>query len=91
MSYTYALLEVSAGTYQEIARKLKKAGYDHAFNADGAIDMHGIAVMPAAPVHDAGLHCTTCQCNKLHPTPPTPENPRSRSWHQNALTEPPKS
>lgn len=31
-----------------------------------------------------GLHCATCQCNKLHLTPPMPGNPRSRSWHQNA-------
>ena len=35
-------------------------------------------------------HCATCQCNKFPPTPPMPENPRSRSWHQNAMTEPPK-
>lgn len=35
-------------------------------------------------------HCVTCQCNKFPPTPPAPENPRSRSWHENALTEKPK-
>ena len=36
------------------------------------------------------MHCPTCQCNKFPPTPPVPENPRSRSWHENALTAPPK-
>lgn len=40
------------------------------------------------PAH--GLHCATCQCNKFPPTPPVPENPRSKSWHENALTAPPK-
>jgi hypothetical protein len=37
------------------------------------------------------LHCATCQCNKIHGTAPMPDNPRSRSWHANAMTEPPKS
>ena len=49
MTYTYALLEVSKATYDEIAEKLKAAGYGHAFHqsADGdrtAIDMHGLAL-----------------------------------------------
>lgn len=35
-------------------------------------------------------HCVTCQCNKIHPTPPVPGNLRSKSWHENALTEKPK-
>lgn len=36
------------------------------------------------------LHCSTCQCPKLHAEAPVPGNPRSRSWHQNALTEKPR-
>lgn len=35
-------------------------------------------------------HCVTCQCNKIHPTPPVPDNPRSKSWHNN-VEEKPKS
>lgn len=47
MSYTYAILDLSPAAYQEIAGKLRAAGYDHAFHQDGGrtvIDMHGIAV-----------------------------------------------
>jgi hypothetical protein len=47
MTYTYAILEVSAAAYEEIAEKLKAAGYQHAFHKDGrdtVIDMHGIAL-----------------------------------------------
>lgn len=45
MTYTYALLDVSGPTYDEIAAKLRAAEYDHAFHEDGAIDMHGIALV----------------------------------------------
>lgn len=51
-TYTYAELEVSPEAYDEIAAKLKAAGYDHAFMSDGAIDMHGIGLvkpLPAGP------------------------------------------
>lgn len=41
---TNAVLEVSSTTYEEIATKLREAGYDHAFDRDGHIDMHGIAL-----------------------------------------------
>lgn len=47
-THTYALLEVSPETYQEIADKLKEAGYDHAFIEDDGkivIDMHGIGLV----------------------------------------------
>lgn len=44
MTYTYALLEVSPEAYDEIRKKLEAAGYQHAFGADGEIDMHGIAL-----------------------------------------------
>jgi glucosamine 6-phosphate synthetase-like amidotransferase/phosphosugar isomerase protein len=45
MTHTYALLPVSPAVYEEIARKLREAGYSHAFNAEGEIDMHGIALV----------------------------------------------
>lgn len=45
-TYTYVELEVSAAAYDEIAGKLRAAGYDHAFQ-DGTIDMHGLALTRA--------------------------------------------
>ena len=51
MPYTYAILEVSQSTYDEIAGKLRNAGQDQAFfhqddsSLNGiVIDMHGIAL-----------------------------------------------
>lgn len=49
MSYTYALLQVSDATYDEIEKALKDAGYDEAFHIEAdterkVIDMHGIAL-----------------------------------------------
>jgi hypothetical protein len=54
MTHTYAALEVTQSTFDEIAAKLKAAGYDHAFDdEEGAIDMHGIGLVvekkPFAP------------------------------------------
>lgn len=48
MTYTFAELEVSESTFDEIAQKLKDAGYDHAF-IDNAIDMHGIGLVKEKP------------------------------------------
>jgi hypothetical protein len=50
MTHTYATLEVSRAAYDEIASKLREAGYDHVFIPDriGAaptIDMHGIGLV----------------------------------------------
>lgn len=47
MTHTFAELEVSAAAYDEIAGKLREAGYGHAF-VDGAIDMHGIGLTRGA-------------------------------------------
>ena len=43
MTHTFAKLEVSKSTYEEIEYKLKEAGYDHAFTEE-AIDMNGIGL-----------------------------------------------
>lgn len=43
-TYTYVIMELSPAAYDEIAQKMREAGYDHVFNEDGEIDMHGIAV-----------------------------------------------
>lgn len=42
MTHTYVVLEVSKACYDEIAKKLKEAGYDCEHN--GEIDMHGVAL-----------------------------------------------
>jgi hypothetical protein len=44
VTYTYAILEVSGPAYDEIRKKLEEAGYNHAFDEDGNIDMRGIAL-----------------------------------------------
>jgi hypothetical protein len=44
MTRTIATLEVSAPAYEEIASKLRAAGYDQAFGTDGVIDMTGIGL-----------------------------------------------
>lgn len=46
-THTYVILEISHAAYEEIAEKLREAGYAHAFHETGGrvvIDMHGIAV-----------------------------------------------
>lgn len=48
-THTYVVLEISQVAYDEIAAKLKAADYSHCFNADGEIDMAGIAVQKQEP------------------------------------------
>ncbi len=45
-TYTYALLSIGDEAYREIKALLLAAGYDHAINDKGEIDMHGIALVP---------------------------------------------
>jgi hypothetical protein len=46
-THTYALLEVTAAAYDEIASKLRGCGYGSSINDQGEIDMHGIALVCA--------------------------------------------
>lgn len=48
-THTYARLPLSQAAYDEIAAKLKTAGYGHAFDSNGDIDMHGIGVCVDEP------------------------------------------
>jgi hypothetical protein len=53
MTHTYAELPVSRATYDEIAAKLREAGYDHVFmpergRDEPTIDMHGIGLIVEA-------------------------------------------
>lgn len=43
MTHTYAILDVSRAAFEEVARLLRAARYDHCFDRD-VIDMHGIAL-----------------------------------------------
>lgn len=55
-THTYVTLEVSGAAYEEIATKLREAGYDHVFMDDGEIDMHGLALVMREP--DKTVHAT---------------------------------
>ena len=47
-TYTYAVMHVSRAVYDEVAGKLREAGYGHAFHEDRedgtVLDMNGIAL-----------------------------------------------
>mgnify|MGYP002142428633 FL=1 len=47
MTYTYALMQLSKAAYDEIAAKMKEAGYEHAFDGQ-VISMQGIGVEPTS-------------------------------------------
>lgn len=56
MSHTYAVLDVSEETFDEIADLFTKANYDHAFVYDDntssptpIVDMHGVALRRGSP------------------------------------------
>ncbi len=53
VTHTYVTLEVSAAAYDEIHKKLADAEYQHAFMDDGAIDMHGIALIKEESTDEA--------------------------------------
>lgn len=37
-------MEISQAAYDEIRQKMEAAGYQHAIDKDGTVDMHGLAV-----------------------------------------------
>ena len=63
-THTYACLEVSAQTYREIADALRAAGYDHAFNEKGEIDMHGIGLQRKSDEHDWQFYANGTFCRR---------------------------
>lgn len=63
-THTVAELELSQASYDEIARKLREAGYEHAFgigNDEGLIDMQGIGVTRAADPSMHGMSYAMCE------------------------------
>jgi hypothetical protein len=48
VTHTFVKLQVSGIVYDEIAEKLKAAGYEHAF-VDGVLDMNGLALVKEQP------------------------------------------
>jgi hypothetical protein len=58
VTYTVATLEVSAAAFDEIAAKLRAAGYDHCFDEAGLVDMTHIALVRAqAGRLDLAIEC----------------------------------
>jgi hypothetical protein len=53
-THTYVLMEVSKATYDEIANKLRDAGYEHTISDEGELDLHGIALVIEQPNGDFG-------------------------------------
>lgn len=85
MTHTYVLMELPPEVHALIEKRLREAGYAHAINSEGELDMRGIALTKEpGPNRVPELHCATCQCNKLHSTPPIPGNPMSKSWHDDS-------
>jgi len=84
MTYTIAELPISQAAYDEIAGKIKAAGYGHVFSPSGLMDMHGIGLSrtemlgPSIPLL---LFCP--MCGTQHVDAPEPEkgwdNPPHRS------------
>lgn len=58
MSHTYALLPISAAAYAEIRESLRSKGYEHTFDGE-IIDMHGIALVPAAEDEEAEISASS--------------------------------
>lgn len=56
-THTFAELEVSEESYEEIARLLREAGYWHVFMDSGAIDMQGIGLTKGK-----SKRCETLMC-----------------------------
>jgi hypothetical protein len=46
MTHTLAMLEVLPSTHQDIRTRLEQAGYHHAVDDNGRIDMTGLALLP---------------------------------------------
>lgn len=65
-THTYVVMNVTRGTYDEVARKMRDAGYDHVFGEDGEIDMHGVAL--GAETDNAGCECKERVNKKLAET-----------------------
>jgi len=60
MTHTYAVLDVTRATYEEIRAKLDAAGYADRFHEDGLIDLHGLAIQPQ---EEEGTACGTKSTN----------------------------
>lgn len=89
-THTSAILEVSKATYEEIAAKLKAAGYDHAFlqgrYGPEHVDMNGIMLRREQPAFDHSKRttkyfektlgfCICKDCEKLPDNGPRVEDP----------------
>lgn len=63
MTYTYVRLPVSKSAFDEIKRKLEESNYQHAFQDNGCIDMHGIALEKESESKNTRAICRECGGN----------------------------
>jgi len=68
-THTVAELAISADAYDEIARLLTDAGYDHVFY-DGVMDMTGIGLTRSANVILVSITRTDADGTRTDVTPP---------------------
>lgn len=72
VTHTYAELEISPAAYDEIAKALRAAGYDHVFHGPpdaGVIDMNGIGLLRQTPerCEHGCLLSEVCDACKVEP------------------------
>lgn len=99
VTHTFAELEVSADTYDEIAEALRKADYDHAFMEDGTIDMHGIGLTKTRPTKRLEICDTDARFDphyraaeaKVYPPPNAPVAPSYATERKCKCPHPPVS
>ena len=60
MTYTLAIMSVSAATYAEIREHLKDAGYEHAIHEGGTLDMTHIGLQNAQAREPISRTCNAC-------------------------------
>jgi hypothetical protein len=90
VTYTYVIMHLSPAAYEEIAEKMRTAGYGHVFHesrGETVIDMHGIAVAAGPdekprPI-DMILYCP--RCGTQHIDAPEPERDWTNPSHRSHL------
>ena len=75
-THTYAKLAVPEHIYDYIRKRLQDAGYEHAFQPNGAIDMHGVAIVSEPAGEEAAKEAEPS--NRVTPEP-APKQQADRS------------
>lgn len=72
-TYTYVLMEIPKKLYELVRAKMEAAGYSHAINNEGEVDMHGIALVPDGGEEVSGLNLALLRAVNVQ---------RSKRWHE---------